>query len=387
MPTDDETRSAADRRAGALRPARPRAQVAGGLGRREDLAGAQPGRPGLRPRQAEGLRARDAALPVGGAARRPSQGLFGRRCDRPLPAAQRLWRPAADGLRRLRPAGREPRDPDRRASAGLDRALDRQLPRAVPGLGHLDRLEPRDRHPRARVLPLDPMDLPAALRGRPRLPHRRPGPVVSEGSDRARQRAGHRRALRALRDPGGAEEARSVVLPDHRLRRPPARRFRPARVVARARRHDAAQLDRSFGGGRGGLPLRRAQPRLPRLHHPSGHALRRDLLRARPRASAARSVDRGNRQRRGGRRVRRRRPPAVDRRARGRRSREDRGPAGANRDQPGQRRADPDVRRRLRPDGVRDRRDHGGPGPRPARLRVRAQVRPSDPAGRRPGGK
>ena len=56
--------------------------------------------------------------------------------------------------------------------------------------------------------------------------------------------------------------------------------------------------------------------------------------------------------------------------------------AGPHRDQPGQRRADPDVRRRLRADGVRHRRDHGGARARPARLRLRAGVRPADPPGR-----
>ena len=53
------------------------------------------------------------------------------------------------------------------------------------------------------------------------------------------------------------------------------------------------------------------------------------------------------------------------------------------RDQPGQRRADPDLHRRLRPGDVRHRRDHGRAGPRRARLRVRAAVRAADPAGRR----
>ena len=44
---------------------------------------------------------------------------------------------------------------------------------------------------------------------------------------------------------------------------------------------------------------------------------------------------------------------------------------------------DPDVRRRLRADGVRHGRDHGRPGPRRARLRLRDRVRPADPPRRR----
>ncbi len=47
--------------------------------------------------------------------------------------------------------------------------------------------------------------------------------------------------------------------------------------------------------------------------------------------------------------------------------------------QPGQRRADPDVRRRLRADGLRHRRADGGPRTRPARPRLRDGVRPAHP--------
>ncbi len=66
-------------------------------------------------------------------------------------------------------------------------------------------------------------------------------------------------------------------------------------------------------------------------------------------------------------------------RASGRRPGEDRRLHRRVRDQPGQRPADPDLRRRLRADGLRHRRDHGRPRARPARLRVRAGVRPADP--------
>ena len=52
-------------------------------------------------------------------------------------------------------------------------------------------------------------------------------------------------------------------------------------------------------------------------------------------------------------------------------------------DQPGQRRADPDLGRRLRAGRLRHRRRDGRAGARRARFRVRADVRPADPPGRR----
>ena len=76
------------------------------------------------------------------------------------------------------------------------------------------------------------------------------------------------------------------------------------------------------------------------------------------------------------------RAPGADARRRARRPREgeDRGLHGRFRDEPGQRRAPSDLGRRLRPDGVRDGRDHGRARPRRARLRVRGALRA---AGRR----
>ena len=84
--------------------------------------------------------------------------------------------------------------------------------------------------------------------------------------------------------------------------------------------------------------------------------------------------------RRGGRRQERPRPdrPGQD---------QDRRPHRLVRHQPGQRRADPDLDRRLRPDGLRHRRDHGRPRPRRARLRVRDGLRPADRPRRRQDGR
>ena len=160
-------------------------------------------------------------------------------------------RAAPDGLRRVRAAGREPRDQDRRAPARVHRGVDRRVPAPVPRVGDLDRLVARVRHARAALLPLDAVDLPAPVRARAGLPHARP-PVnwCPKDADGAGQRAGDRRALRALRHAGRGAPARAVVLPHHRLRRPPAGRPRHD-PLARARQDDAAQLDRALRGRRG----------------------------------------------------------------------------------------------------------------------------------------
>ena len=64
---------------------------------------------------------------------------------------------------------------------------------------------------------------------------------------------------------------------------------------------------------------------------------------------------------------------------------EDRRLHGPLRDEPGERRADPDLGRGLRADGLRDGRDHGRPRPRRAGLRLREEVRAPDQHGGRPG--
>ena len=172
-----------------------------------------------------------------------------------------------------------------------------------------------------------------------------------------------------------------MVLQDHRLRRRAAR-VRPAagRRLARAHEGDPAQLDRPLRGRRAPVPDRGARPGHPGLHDAARHGVRRDVLRARARASArAASSSRA-------RRTRRRRwrtsagllrpgptsAPAAE---------EKTGVfTGRLRDEPGHRRAHPDLGRRLRADGLRHRRDHGGAGPRrarPASSRRRSTCRSS----------
>ena len=178
----------------------------------------------------------------------------------------------------------------------------------------------------------------------------------------------------------------------HRLRRPAARRPRPARL-ARADQADAAQLDRAQRRAPGSTsrspsaaPASRCSPPDPtRCSAPptwcwppstrwSTSSSPTPGPTARPTRGRAAAV------RRPPQAVAGYRPPPAD----GPSSTPDRG-AGQDRrvhrrvrHQPGQRRADPDLRRRLRADGLRHRRDHGRARPGPARLGLRRAVRPAD---------
>ena len=249
--------------------------------------------------------------------------------------------------------GQHPRDSTERR--------DRRVPAPVPRVGHLDRLDARVRHARAArtTAGRSGSSCSSSSAG---LAYRKEAAVnwCPNDADRARQRAGHRRALRALRRAGRGPPARAVVLPHHRLRRPAARGPRHDRV-ARARQDDAAQLDRPLRGRRGHVPLRGARHRLPGLHDAPGHAVRRDVLRHGARAPRRAAPRRRHRARGRGARVRQPRARPSPARSAATPSEPKTGvPLGPHGDQPGQRRAAADVRRRLRAHGVRHRRDHGG---------------------------
>ena len=77
-----------------------------------------------------------------------------------------------------------------------------------------------------------------------------------------------------------------------------------------ARQDDAAQLDRPLRGRRGHVHLPGARRRLPRLHHPPGHAVRRDVLRDGARAPRRPAPGRRHRARAGRARLRQ---PRADR--------------------------------------------------------------------------
>ena len=124
-------------------------------------------------------------------------------------------------------------------------------------------------------------------------------------SDRAGQRAGGRRPLRALRHAGRAARAGAVVLQHHRLRRPPRRRPRHAGALAGESEDDAAQLDRPLGGRRRRVPRARrsasrsasSPPAPTRSTAPPSWSWRRSIPRRRadrrsPAARGDRGVDR-----------------------------------------------------------------------------------------------
>ncbi len=298
-----------------------------------------------------------------------------------------LQRAAPDGLGRLRHAGRERRDRARRPPRDLDLREHRPDEGADEAVRLLDRLEPRVRDLRSRILRPAAAAVPRHARRGPRHPQGGGGELGPGRHDRARQRAGDRRPRLALRRAGRAARADPVVLPHLRHGRRAARRARRARGLARQGPADAAQLDRQEP--RPAVPLR--DPRRAGglrdargLHDAARHDLRRELRRglARPPAgagaggatrrsppsspSAARiGTSRGGA--RDGREARHR-----HRRARRPPVRPELGAAG--------------LRRELRADGLRHRRDLRLSGARPARPRLRAEVRPRRGRGGQPRG-
>ena len=151
--------------------------------------------------------------------------------------------------------------------------------------------------------------------------------------------------------------------------------------MARADEDDAAQLDRPLARApRSSSGSTELDIEVPVFTTRPGHAVRRDLLRRR----AGAPVRRAHAQRRG--EVREYARHAGARRAEDRAAEKEKTGVFTGRyvDEPGERRADADLGRGLRPDGLRHRRDHGRPRARRARPRVRRDVRPADRPGRRP---
>ncbi len=168
-----------------------------------------------------------------------------------------------------------------------------------------------------------------------------------------------------------------MVPQDHRFRRRAARRARQPRELARQGPADAGKLDRQVQGAR--IRFQSVEWRhAAGLYHQARHDLRGELRRSCRRPSGRAS----GRQRRGPRLHRR----MQEGRHHGGRTRNRREAGFRYRDHrqaPVHRRRPARLYRELRADGLRHRRDHGGTGPRPARFRIRHQIRTADPPGRR----
>ncbi len=272
--------------------------------------------------------------------------------------------------------GRAARGQDRHPPRRQHPEQHRQLPAPDQGARLLLRLGPGDRHDRPEVFPVDPVDLPAALPAGPGLRGRAAGLVVPGAAHRPRQRGGRRRQERGRRLSGRAAQPAPVGPADHGLRRPPARRprrawtgptrpsgcRRPGSAGARARRSSSASRTRASAAskvfttrpdtlfGCTYMVLAPEHPLVDALTLPGAAGRGRGLPQDRPRPKS--DLERTDL------------------------AKEKTGVfTGCLRDQPGQRRAGPDLGRRLRAHGLRHGRDHGRAGPRRARPRVRRPLR------------
>ncbi len=207
----------------------------------------------------------------------------------------------------------------------------------------------------------------------PRLHQRSARELVPGTRNRGRQRGGHgRRSQRPWQLPRVQAQHAPMDDAHHRVRRPTGRRPGCARLD-RFDQGDAAQLDRTqrrcAGRLRGDDPDGNGR-RHPRVHHATGHPVRRIVHGAGAgtppgrRAHHPRARLRGRRVPSRGRDQERRRPPSG-------RQDQDRCVHRLVRHQSDHRRAGAGVDRRLRVDGVRHRGDHGRAVRRRTRLRVR----------------
>ncbi len=361
---------------GFVRPENDRAQVAAGMGRRAHLARLE--RRARRGR-AHVVRPRDAPVPLGRAAHRPPEELLDRRRDRALPPPQRRagcctrWattpsacpprttrsRPASTRATRPRPSIAEFRRQFKEWGISID--WDREFGTHEPRYYRwtqwifLRLFEKGLAYRKEAAVNWCPQDATVLANEQ----------VLSDGTC---ERCGTQVEVRQL-------EQWFFRITDYadRLLDDLETIDWPQKVVT--------QQEHWIGRSEGAEVVFRCEElghRLPGLHDAARHAVRRDVLRHGARAPRRPQAERLA----GGARLHRARGPRVGRGARSGGQGEDGRPARAHRHQPRERRADPDVRRRLRADGVRHRRDHGRARARRARLRVRAEVRARDQARR-----
>ena len=300
--------------------------------------------------------------------------------------------------------------------AVVHRAGHRHHQPATAPAGRLHRLEPRGRHLPSRVLQVDAVALHPVLQQGPRLQEGGARQLVPVVPDRARQRAGHRGRVRALRhawwrprsSPSGSSA--SPTMPNGCCRtstsssRGPSGSS-PCSATGSARSTGADVVftiaPRCGGRQRPAVARRRASTmrlgrgrRTPsrdrghRLHHPARHAVRRHLLHPGPRAPAGGGP---------GARHRHRRPRSCATWRQPWRRRPSSGPAPRRRRPASSPAATPSTRSTGAPIPIYvadyvlmeygTGRHHGGARARRARLRLRQEVRSARRRGHRePGG-
>ena len=232
---------------------------------------------------------RDVRVPVGPGPRRTRPQLHDWRRRRPPEAHAGRQRPASVRMGCVRHAGRERRHQEQPAPGAVDARQHRAHEGAVAAPRHQLRVGPRTGHVPARLLPLEPVAVHPHVRARPGVSPALDRQLVPELPDRARQRAGDRRRVLALRHAGHVARTRAVVPAHHALRRGTARGHQPPARLAREGPDDAAELDREVGGRAGHVPdCRRRGPRHVQrhrdLHDPHRHDLRCDVRADRARA-------------------------------------------------------------------------------------------------------
>ena len=226
-----------------IQSARVRTPLAEGLGRGEAFRRRQ------RRSAPEILHAGDVPVSVGRHPYGPCAQLRDGRRGGALPPRHGLQRAASDGMGRLRPAGGKRGARQEGQSARLDLCQHRDHEGPAQDHGPFMGLEPRDRDLRSELLPAPAEDVPRLLACRPGRAQVGQGQLGPGRHDRARQRAGDRRARLALRRPGRAARPDAMVLQDHGDGAGAARRAGHARPLAGKGPRHAAELDR---------PLRRA---------------------------------------------------------------------------------------------------------------------------------
>ena len=208
------------------------------------------------------------------------------------------------------------------------------------------------------------------------------GELGSGRPDRAGQRAGDRRPRLAQRRDGRKARDPAVVPEDHRLRAGTAGRPGHAAAAGRMRsRPCSATGSAAAKAWKSSSRVAGASEPLTRVHHAPGHPDGRDLSwRSPPNIRWRMQAARGNPElaafidecKQGG--VSEAELETQEKKRHGHRP---------VRHPSGHRRAGAGLGRQFRADGLRHRRGDGGARPRPARLRIRAQVRLADQAGDR----